>query len=80
MPFRAHLTPLNIAATMGLPALAAFAFLILTLWRNRRRPTPIATWSGMAGLTVDALAQDVEHFRHVWAMIGFADADRSGSR
>jgi hypothetical protein len=80
MPFRAHLTPLNIAATMGLPALAAFAFLILTLWRNRRRPTPIATWSGMAGLAVDALAQDVEHFRHVWAMIGFADADRRRTR
>ncbi len=75
-PFRAHITPLNIAATMGLPALAAFAFLIVTLWRNRRRPTPIATWSGLAGLAIDGLAQDVDHFRHVWLMIGLADADR----
>ena len=63
VPFRAHLTLLNIAATMGLPALAAFTFLIVTLWRNRRWPTPVATWSGMAGLGVDALGQDVEHFR-----------------
>ncbi len=76
VPFRAHLTPLNIAATMGLPALAAATFLIVTLWRNRRRPTPIATWSGLAGLGIDAMAQDVEHFRHVWVMIGLADADR----
>jgi hypothetical protein len=75
-PFRAHLTPLNIAATLGLPALAAAAFLIIVLWRNRRRPTPIATWSGMAGLGIDGLAQDIEHFRHVWVMIGIADADR----
>ena len=76
VPHRAHMTLLNIAATMGLPALAAFTFLIVTLWRNRQRPTPVATWSGMAGLGVDALGQDVEHFRHVWAMIGLADADR----
>jgi O-Antigen ligase len=76
VPKRAHMTLLNIAATMGLPALAAFIFLIATLWRNRRRPTPVATWSGMAGLGVDALGQDAEHFRHVWAMIGLADADR----
>jgi small-conductance mechanosensitive channel len=80
VPHRAHMTLLNIAATMGLPALAAFAFLIATLWANRRRPTPVATWSGMAGLGVDSLAQDVEHFRHVWAMIGFADADRKKDR
>lgn len=79
-PFRAHLTPLNIAATMGLPALAAITFLMVTLWRNRRRPTPIATWSGLAGLGIDALAQDVEHFRHVWVMIGLADADRRPDR
>jgi hypothetical protein len=75
-PARAHLTPLNIAATMGLPALAAFIFLIAVLWRDRRRPTPIATWSGMAGLAVDGLAQDIDHFRSTWLMIGFADADR----
>jgi hypothetical protein len=73
---RAHLTPLNIAATMGLPALAAMTFLLAALWRNRRRPTPIATWSGLAGLGIDGLGQDIDHFRHVWVLIGFADADR----
>jgi O-Antigen ligase len=77
-PFRAHLTPLNIAATMGIPALLAATFLLLTLWRNRRPPTPSATWSGLAGLGIDGLAQDIEHFRHVWVMIGLADADRGG--
>jgi hypothetical protein len=75
-PFRAHLTPLNIAATMGLPALAAMTFLIATLWRNRRRPTPVATWSGISGLAIDGLTHDVDHFRHVWLMIGLADAER----
>jgi hypothetical protein len=80
VPFRAHLTPLNIAATMGLPALAAMALLIATLWRNRARPTPITTWSGMAGLGIDSLAHDVDHFRHVWVMVGLADADRGPRR
>jgi hypothetical protein len=76
LPFRAHFTPLNVAATMGLPALAALVFLVVVLWRERRRPTPIATWSGLAGLAIDGLAQDIEHFRHVWVMVGLADADR----
>jgi hypothetical protein len=57
VPLRAHLTPLNIAATMGAPALVAFALL--------------------AGLALDGLAQDIDHFRHVWVMIGLADADRA---
>jgi O-antigen ligase len=74
--FRVHVTPLNVAATMGLPALAAITFLIVTLWRNRRRPTPIATWSGLAGLGIDGLTLDIEHFRNVWVLIGLADADR----
>jgi hypothetical protein len=76
LPFRAHFTPLNVAATMGLPALAALTFLIVVLWRERRRPTPIATWSGLLGLAIDGLAQDIEHFRHVWVMVGLADAER----
>jgi len=76
LPFRAHFTPLNVAATMGLPALAALVFLVVVLWRERRRPTPIATWTGLLALFVDGLAQYGEHFRHVWVMIGLADADR----
>jgi len=81
-PFRAHFTPLNVAATTGIPALAALILLIGVLWRERRRPTVIATWSGLAGLGIDALAQDIEHFRHVWVLLGLADAQRGepGSR
>ena len=74
IPFDAHLTPLNIAATLGLPALMAFACLCSMLWRGRHRPTDVAIWSGIAGLALDALAQDVEDFRHVWVIIGLADA------
>jgi small-conductance mechanosensitive channel len=61
---------------MGLPALAALIFLVVVLWRERRRPTSIATWSGLIGLAIDGLAQDIEHFRHVWVMVGLADAER----
>jgi hypothetical protein len=79
-PFDAHLTPLNIASTMGLPALLAFAGLILTLWRERARPTDRATWGGMAGFGVEALAHDIEDFRHLWVLIGLADAGRTKGR
>jgi hypothetical protein len=74
LPFDAHLTPVNIAGTLGLPALIAFAFLIATLWMRRSRPTDLAIWGGLAGLALDGLAQDVEDFRHVWVMIGVTDA------
>jgi O-Antigen ligase len=73
---RAHLTPLNVAATLGLPALGGLAFAVLAIWRQRRRPTNVAIWSGLAGLGLDALVQDAEHFRHVWILLGLADADR----
>ena len=73
---RAHLTPLNVAATLGIPAVGVLTLLVVVLWRGRRRPTPIATWSGLAGLGIDGLGQDIEHFRHLWVMLGVADADR----
>jgi O-antigen ligase len=76
-PFRAHFTPLNIAATVGLPALLALATALTILWRRRPRPTEIALWSGLAGVAIDALGQDVEHFRHVWILIGLAAASAS---
>ena len=75
-PFDSHLTPLNIAATLGLPVLIAFSFLMTSLWRRRRRPTSLAIWGGLAGLALDGLAQDIEDFRHLWVAIGLADADR----
>ena len=64
------------AATLGLPALAGLAFAVLAIWRQRRRPTNVAIWSGLAGLGLDALVQDAEHFRHLWILLGLADADR----
>jgi hypothetical protein len=74
--FDAHLTPLNVAATLGLPALAFLAFAVWALWRGRSRPTCLATWGMLAGLSLDGLGQDVEDFRHVWVALGFADASR----
>jgi O-antigen ligase len=72
LPFRAHLTPLNIAATTGLPALIAIVGMFVALWRGRSRPTDIAIWSGLLALLLDGLAQDIDHFRHVWLLIGLA--------
>lgn len=77
-PFDAHCTPLNVAATLGLPALGALVALMVMLWRGRDRPTDRATWSGLAGLGLDALASDVEDFRHLWVLIGLADRRRPG--
>jgi hypothetical protein len=74
-PFDSHFTPLNIAATLGLPALVAFSFLIASLWLRRGRTTDLAIWGGLAGLALDGLAQDIEDFRHLWVMIGLADAN-----
>jgi hypothetical protein len=75
-PFDAHLTPLNVAATLGLPALLGLAFALFALWRARSRPTDLATWGMLAGLGLDGLGQDVEDFRHVWVALGLADAGR----
>jgi hypothetical protein len=76
LPFDAHLTPLNVAATLGLPALLGLAFAFFALWRARSRPTDLATWGMLAGLGLDGLGQDVEDFRHVWVALGLADAGR----
>jgi hypothetical protein len=75
-PFDAHLTPLNVAATLGLPALAGLLLAVVALWRRRSRPTDLATWGMLAGLGLDGLGQDVEDFRHVWVALGLADAGR----
>jgi hypothetical protein len=80
MPFDAHLTPLNIAATMGLPALVAFTSIFVILWRGSDRAADLAIWSGFAGLALDALASDIEDFRHLWVMIGLAAASQASRR
>jgi hypothetical protein len=76
IPFDAHLTPLNIAATLGLPALLGAVLVIVALWRARGRPTDRALWGMMAGLALDGMAQDIEDFRHVWVALGLVDAER----
>jgi hypothetical protein len=73
---QAHLTPLEVAAVQGPVALVALTCMIVVLWRRRGRPTDMATWSALAGMAVDALAMDVHRFRHVWILLGMADAGR----
>jgi hypothetical protein len=78
LPFDAHLTPLNVAATLGLPALGGLGLAVFALWRSRSRPTDLATWGMLAALALDGLGQDIEDFRHVWVALGLADAGREG--
>jgi hypothetical protein len=80
VPFRAHFTPLNVAATLGIPALCVLIGAIVVLWRSRRRPTDIALWSALAGMAIDGLAQDIDHFRHVWVMLGLVAGPESPIR
>jgi hypothetical protein len=75
-PFRAHFTPLNVAATLGIPALCALTAALVLVWRQRRRPTDVALWSAFAGIGVDGLAQDIDHFRHVWLLLGLLGSRR----
>ncbi|MCU0241754.1 MAG: O-antigen ligase family protein [Vicinamibacteria bacterium] len=74
-PFDAHCTPLNIAATSGLPVLLLLTAALWVLWRRRGRPTDRILWGALAGLGIDALSQDSEDFRHVWVLLGWLDAE-----
>ena len=76
LAFDAHFTPLNVAGSLGLPALGGLAFMVICLWRARARPTDLALWGMLAGIGLDGLGQDVEDFRHVWVALGLADAAR----
>src|SRR5262249_10755371 len=80
MPCPAHLTPLDVAATLGVPALLAYAAIPILAWRERARPTDRIIWGVLAGLGVDALGQDVENFRHVWVALGIAGRRDPGYR
>jgi hypothetical protein len=73
-PFDAHCTPLNVAATLGLPALAGFLLVPLAAWRARPRPTDRATWGMLAAFALEGLGHDVEDFRHLWIAFGLAAA------
>ncbi len=76
-PFDAHCTPLNVAATLGLPALAGLALVAVGRWRGRPRPTDLATWGMLAGFALESLVHDVEDFRHVWMALGLAAVPRA---
>ncbi len=69
-PIDSHMTLINIAATLGLPALVAFLSLLLLIWIKRKRPVDLIVWGGLAGLALDSLGQDIEDFRHLWVLIG----------
>ena len=43
---------------------------------RRRRPTDVATWSALAAMALDSLSMDIHRFRHLWVLLGLADADR----
>jgi hypothetical protein len=64
----AHSTPLDVAATLGLPALFAFAALLWTSLRRARGLLAIA----MVAMLFDAMTIDVEDFRHFWLLLGLA--------
>jgi hypothetical protein len=74
-PFDAHLTPLNVAATLGGPGLVFFLALPLVAWKCGARAA--APWCALFAVGTDALATDVEEFRHVFVLLGLAAARRS---
>jgi hypothetical protein len=76
-PFDAHSTALNVAATLGMPALAGLVLVSFGRWRDRPRPTDPATWGMLAGFALESLGHDVEDFRHVWIALGLAAVPRA---
>ena len=74
-PFDAHLTPLNVAATLGAPGRVIFLTLPLVAWKCGARAA--APWCALLAVGTDALACDVEEFRHVFVLLGLAAARRS---
>jgi hypothetical protein len=75
LPFDAHCTPVSVAATLGLPALVAFGAIPVLLWRGGRG-RDLALWGALAGLGLDALANDLEDFRPLWMLFGLIGASR----
>ncbi len=76
-PFDAHCTVLNVAASLGLPALAGLLLIPWGRWHERARPTDRATWGMLAGFALESLGHDIEDFRHVWVAFGLAAVGRA---
>jgi O-antigen ligase len=72
VPFDAHCTVLNVAASLGLPALFGLLLVPWGRWRDRPQPTDRATWGMLAGFALESLGHDIEDFRHVWVAFGLA--------
>lgn len=77
-PFEAHCTPLDIASTVGLPALFAFSGVVWFVWRRSSGGDPTLR-SGLVALALDGLTQDVADFRHLWVLFGLAAAPRAAA-
>ena len=78
--YRAHLTPLDVAATTGISSLLALVVLGVLLVRRRYAAVHWPLVCAGVGLAIDALGHDVQHFRHSWALVGLliaADRGRS---
>jgi O-antigen ligase len=78
----AHATPLDLAATLGIPALAAFfalfAFALRAAWRRRDEAPRRVVLCALAALAFDAATLDVADLRHTWVLFGLALAERDG--
>jgi hypothetical protein len=66
----AHVAPLNVAATLGLPGLAVAACVGAAAWRAGRGTRDPALVGGLLAFVLEALAGDVEDARHLWMLIG----------
>ena len=71
LPWNAHSTPLDVAATLGIPALLALGALVVSALRKPGDAfLKVALWATL----FDALTIDVERFRHVWLFLGLITA------
>lgn len=69
LPRKPHMTAINVASTLGIPALIALTVILAAAWSGRTRDG-LPLWAAAAGLAVDSIGQDVDHFRHSWLLLG----------
>jgi hypothetical protein len=72
VPWDAHSTLLDLAATRGLPAAALFLATAVLAWRAGGRVLRAC----LAAVLFDALTIDAADFRHVWLLLGLCAAAR----